>query len=196
MVIRDFNLTVNGVFMNTFKLEKIISKPTYFQSTNPTCIDLILTNQKVLFKSSNVLEVGISDNHTFIITALRSHLVKGNAKMKIHRGYKAFNIDFFSKDLTGCFKSHNTYDYSYFEKGFLKFPNKHEPIKKKILRFNKNPFMSKALRKVIMHRSKLKNIYNKCRTEDNSSNFIKQRNFCVNLLRKTMAEYFPKLNVK
>ena len=56
--------------------------------------------------------------------------------------------------------------------------------------------MSKALRKAIMHRSKLKNIYNKCRTEDNWSNYKKQRNFFVNLLRKTKTEYFQKLNIK
>ena len=38
-----------------------------------------------------------------------------------------------------------------------------QSIKKKILRFNNNPSMSKASRKAIMHRSKLKNIYNKYR---------------------------------
>ena len=64
------------------------------------------------------------------------------------------------------------------------------------MRFNNNPFMPKALREAIMHRSKLKNIYNKCRTEDNWSNYKKQRNFCVDLLRKTKTEYFQKLNVK
>ena len=64
------------------------------------------------------------------------------------------------------------------------------------MRFNNNPFMSKALRKAIMHRSKFKNIYNKCRTEDKWANYKKQRNFFVNLLRKTKAEYFQKLNAK
>ena len=64
------------------------------------------------------------------------------------------------------------------------------------MHFNNNPFMSKALRKAIMHRSKLKNIYNNYRTEDNWANYKKQRNFCVNLLRKTKTEYFQKLNVK
>ena len=39
--------------------------------------------------------------------------------------------------------------------------HKHSSIKKKILSFNNSPFMSKALRKVITDRSKLKNIYNK-----------------------------------
>ena len=68
--------------------------------------------------------------------------------------------------------------------------NKHAPIKKKIMLFNNNPFMSKALRKAIMDKSKLKNICNNYRTEDNWANYKKQRNFCVNLLRKTKTEYF------
>ena len=47
-----------------------------------------------------------------------------------------------------------------------------------------------------MHWSKLKNIYNKCRTEDKWANYKKQRIFLLNLLRKAKAEYFQKLNVK
>ena len=47
-----------------------------------------------------------------------------------------------------------------------------------------------------MHSSRLKNIYNKYRTEDNWTNYKKQRNFCVNLLSKAKAEYFQILNVK
>ena len=72
----------------------------------------------------------------------------------MYRDYIAFNIDSFSKDLEECLKRHFTYNYSYSQKFFLKFLNKHAPIEKKILRF-KNPFMSKALREAIMHRSKL-----------------------------------------
>ena len=64
------------------------------------------------------------------------------------------------------------------------------------MRFNNNLFMSKAFRKAIMHRSELKQIYNKCRTEDNWANYKKQINFCVNLLRKTKTKYFQKVNVK
>ena len=64
------------------------------------------------------------------------------------------------------------------------------------MRFNNNTFMSIALRKAIMCSSKFKYICNKYRTEENWANYKKQRNFCVNLLRKTKAEYFQKLNVK
>ena len=61
---------------------------------------------------------------------------------------------------------------------------------KKILRFSNNPFMTKTLRKAIMHRSKFKNIYNKKRADDNWAYYKKQRNFCVNLLHKTKKDYF------
>ena len=56
--------------------------------------------------------------------------------------------------------------------------------------------MYKALRKTVMHRLKLKNVYDKYRSEDNLANYKKQINFCVKLLRKTKTEYFQKLNVK
>ena len=35
----------------------------------------------------------------------------------------------------------------------------HAPIMKKILRFNENSFMTKAVRKTVMHKSKLKKMY-------------------------------------
>ena len=96
MLIGDFNLTVNNknlrVFMNTFNLDSLINKPTCFQSANPTCIDLILTNQKSLFKNSSVLVVGISNHGSFITTALRAQLIKGNVKMRMNRDYKTFKI--------------------------------------------------------------------------------------------------------
>ena len=90
----------------------------------------------------------------------------------------------------------NTVDYSQFHEIFLKALDAIAPIKNKILRFNHNPFMSKALRKAIMVRSKLKNKYNKNRTGENWDSYKKQRNFCVNLLRKTKKYYFNDLNVK
>ena len=49
MLIEDFNLTIDNKslenFISTFDLEFLIKKPTCFQSSNTTCIDLILTNK-------------------------------------------------------------------------------------------------------------------------------------------------------
>ena len=56
--------------------------------------------------------------------------------------------------------------------------------------------MTKALRKAIMTRSRLKNIYLKSRNEENRVNYKRQQNFCTNLLRKTEQKYFCNLNMK
>ena len=56
--------------------------------------------------------------------------------------------------------------------------------------------MTKALRKAIMRRSKLKNDYNKNRSYENWNSYKKQRNFCVKLLRKTKSEYYKNIDIK
>ena len=115
--------------MNIFNLESLTNKPTCFQSTSPTCIDLILTNKKSFFKNPTVLEVGTSDHHSFITTALRTQVIKGNVKMKMCRDYKTFNTElFFKKKLER--ENHTTYDYSYFQNTFIALLSKHAPRKK------------------------------------------------------------------
>ena len=64
-----------------------------------------------------------------------------------------------------------------------------------MLRHNNDSFMTKNLRKAIMHWSKFKNRFNKCRTYENWSNYKTQRNYCVSLLRKTKKQYFISLNL-
>ena len=100
MLIGDFYLTVEnknlGVLMNTFHLECLIKKPTCFQSTSSSCVDLILTNKKEFFKNYNILVVGISDNHSLIVTARRSQLVKDNSKTKLYRVCNSFDVKLFN----------------------------------------------------------------------------------------------------
>ena len=196
----DFNFTVENtnleVFMSTFDMECLIKKPTCFQSAKPNYIDLIFTNKKELFKNSNILEVGISDHHSLIVTALKSQLIKDNAKMKLYRDYSSFRMEIFKADLDQNLKCATSFEYSDFRRTLTRVLHNHALIKKKILRFNNSRFMTKTLRKAIMHRSKFKNIYNKKRTNDNWVNYKKQRNFSVNLLRKTKKDYFQNLNTR
>ena len=58
--------------------------------------------------------------------------------------------------------------------------------------------MFKALRKAVMHRSKLKkSIYNKKRADVNWVNYRKQpTEFLCTLLRRTKKDYFQNLNAK
>ena len=87
-------------------------------------------------------------------------------------------------------------NHSTFQNTFIQDLNTHTLVKKKVQGFNNNRFITKQLRKAIMRRSRLKNIYNKTRSPENWDNYKKQRNFCVDLLRKTKRSYFEQINVK
>ena len=142
------------------------------------------------------MEVGISDHHSFIIIALKSQLFNGNAKTKLYCDYSEFNTDNFKAELDDYLKSGIIREYSNFQNIFIQVLNNQVPAKKKTVRFNNSPFMTKTLRKAIMHRPKLNNIYIHKRNVKNCENYKKQRNFSVDLLCKIKTEYFKNLNVK
>ena len=72
--------------------------------------------------------------------------------------------------------------------------NDHAPRKKKYIRGNNKPFMTKAFSRVVMQRTRLRNKFLKNPSEENKLRYNKQRNFCVSLLRKEKKEYFAKIN--
>ena len=68
--------------------------------------------------------------------------------------------------------------------------------KKKNIRRNNKPFMTKALSKAIMQRTRFRNKFLKNPTSENRLIYNSQRNFCLSLLRKEKREYFENLNEK
>ena len=196
----DFNLSIEKPnlknFMRSFDLESLINSPTCYKSINPTCIDLILTNKKNHFMKSATFETGLSDHHKLITTILRKTISKGNSKKMFYRDYKRFDQKKFETELKLKLNSQTNLSYSTFQAVFLEILNKIAPVKVKVLRFNNNAFMTKSLRKAIMLRSRLKNNFNKQRSDENWDNYKKQRNFCVKLLRHTKEKYFSDVNVK
>ena len=74
--------------------------------------------------------------------------------------------------------------------------NKHSPRKKKYLRRNNEPFMTKALSKAIMQRTRLENKFSKNPTNQNRLSYTKQINFCLSHMSKKKKKYFANLNEK
>ena len=67
----------------------------------------------------------------------------------------------------------------------------HAPLKKKMLKGNQAPFLTKELRKEIYTRSKLKNKYRSNLIEENKAIYKKQRNkYVSSLRRKAIKVYF------
>ena len=164
LLLGDFNMTTENSklqdLMDAFCLENLVKEPTCFRSTVPTTIDVIVTNQKSLFMKSSTYESGFSDFYKLTTIILRKSITKGDPRNILYRDFKIFNQKKFEDQLCSQLASIKTINYSKFNVIFLKTLDAMVPIKKKILRFNHNPFMSKALREAIMVRSKLKNKYN------------------------------------
>ena len=109
----------------------------------------------------STFETGMSDFHKLTTTILRKTVSKGNAKKIFYRDYKAFDHDTFEKRLQSKHTWKTIFDYSQCQSFFLETLNNVAPVKMKIIYYNNNPFMNKALRKAIMTGSELKNKFDK-----------------------------------
>ena len=203
LLLGDFNSQYDETDMSEFcamyNLKNLIMGPTCFKNPlNPSSIDLILTNRCMSFQHSQTIETGLSDHHCMVVTVLKSFFQKQSPVTIKYCDYKNMNKDRFSNDLLeklNCIDI-NKLTYDNFESVFLEELNKHAPMKEKYVRANNAPFMTKALSKAIMTRSRLRNNYLKNPNNTNKSNYNRQRNFCVNLLRRVKKEYYNNLNPK
>ena len=181
--------------MQAYNLNNLIKEPIYFQSYNSSQIDLILTNQKSMYKFSNTFETDLSDHHKHISTIWKSGSFQGTPWIKVYPSYKFFSINYKSI-LNQKLNNLSSTTYDDFEETFLSLLNKHAPLKEKILRYNNDPFMTKELRKKIMKRSKLKNKYNKKRNYENWSLYKKTKKLLFIAIEENQKSLFWKLNIK
>ena len=178
---------------NALNLTNLVNENTCFKSiANPSRIDIFITNSTKSFLHTSAITTGISDFHQMIITVLRLRYKKAKPREIIYRSYQHFNHNNFERDLM---LSMNSLDRSYgsFEESVINTLNKHAPLKKKIVRANELPDMTKNLRKAIATRSRLENRYYK--SIENKLAYKKQRNFCSRLYKKERKVYYTKLNI-
>ena len=74
--------------------------------------------------------------------------------------------------------------------------NKHAPFKKTSVQANDGPFMTKALSKAILLRTRLRNMYKKCKTQEKWNAFKKERNKYTKILRKAKVDCYGILDLK
>ena len=76
-----------------------------------------------------------------------------------------------------------------FEIVFLDILNKYAPIKKTVIRASHAPYVTKSLRKAIMKRSHLQNIYVK-KTPESLKKLKKHKNYCSRLHERERKRFF------
>ena len=97
-----------------------------------------------------------------------------------YRGHKNFHYEKFRSGIWNM--NFNITDLEGFMKTVFHICNKHAPIKRKYIRANKAPFITKDLHKAIMKRSKLRNKFLKSRNLSHRKNYTSQRNLLKKLL--------------
>ena len=156
-----------------FNLTNLIKNETCFTSDDKYTIDLNLTNKPKSFQKTCITETGLSDFDKLISIFFKTQITRLKSKIAFYRNYKHFEDRKFLEDLNSTDFSLNTDDpnenYNFITDKFLKVVNRHAPLKKKILRGNHAPLLTKEIRKEIYTKSELKKIYNRNPTEENKT---------------------------
>ena len=183
-------------FMDTFSLRNIVNLKTCYKSVCGSILDIMLTNKSKCFQKTSTVTTGLSDFHKMIVTSLKAHFKKLPPKKIVYRDYKNFDENAFLYELDqnmikGKFYAQND-PYNGFTSTFTNIANKHAPLKKKIIRGNDAPFMTKELRKAIMNRSRSKHKYLKNPSRENFLILKKMKNKSNSLCRKAKKQFFKK----
>lgn len=207
LIIGDINIDSNEensssliklhTFLDTFNLRNLITENTCFTKTHSSSLDVMLTNKPRSFMHSKTTETGLSDCHKMTTTVLRAHFEKIKPIKITYRNYKNFDPDTFLNDTKIILNQENKLYFDDIDKAYENFAgkfkqivDKHAPLKTKIVRGNHVPFMTKEWSAAIMKRSRLKNVYNRNKTDENWNAFKRQRNLCVSIRRKSIKTYF------
>ena len=144
----DFNIEEADPVMSEFLFNNVsinlVQQKTCSKSTNnPSCIDLFVTNSPKSFQNTITFSSGLSDFHKMILTILKSTFPKVRPKQIVYRKFKNFDLSIFKNKIRTKMRSIDKYEI--FEEEFLKVLNKHAPLKRKFIRANHVPYITKNL---------------------------------------------------
>ena len=200
LLVGDFNAKIGEAvfdhFLDQYDLKAVNKEPTCYKNVNnPSRIDFILTNNPKSFYNTKTIPIGLSDYHQLVLSIFKTTFVKAAPKEMIYRDFKNFDQNVFDEEVSGNFFKENIKSYKTFEENFLQALNKFAPLKKKVLRANHAPYVTKKMRKAIMKRSKLENEYIKKKTSESLRIYKKQKNYCSRLYKRERKSYYNNLHV-
>ena len=155
-------------------LQNLLKEKTCFKSVeNLSCIDLILINNAMAFQNTTTVFTGLSDFHKLVLIVLKTSITKSKPQKITYKVYKNFDSFRFNGELKHVLEKEKITSSIEFDEMFLRILNQHAPLKSKVLRANHGLYISKPLRKAIMKRSYLENLYFKRRTDHSLRNYKK-----------------------
>ena len=127
---------------------KILSKKVGTCFKTPSIlftIDSFLSNNSSYFQNTKTFFTGLSDVHKLVTSTLQISISKNKPLQINYRNYKHFNNDSFNEDLKLAFNNTDIQTCEEFEEIFMNLLEHHAPLKKKILRANNAPYITKKL---------------------------------------------------
>ena len=174
-----------------------MKEKTCFKSLeNPSCIDLFITNSYQSFQNTVTISTGLSDFHCMVVTVLKTTFPKAKPKVVPYMDFSKFDEHEFLRDIQEKLSNIPRGNYGSFERVFLQALNHHASWKQKVVRANQKPYVTKQLRKAIMHRSYLENKYYQYRTPEYGRAYKRQKNYCNRLYKRERKKYYSNLNLK
>ena len=140
LLMGDFNANTSELnmkdFCDSYGFKSLIKVPICFKNPeNPSCIDLILTNNPLSFQSSDEIETGLSDFHKMIVTVMKGTYQKLDPKIIHYRDYNTFCNDSFREHLLSALVMENFNKNNHLEKFLVvcvKTLDRFAPFKKNI----------------------------------------------------------------
>ena len=187
------------VLCDTYDLKCLIKEPTCYKNPeNPSCIDLILTNNPKCLQSSCAVERGLPDFQRMTVTVMKTTFKKLEPGIIHYSDYKNLQNDQYRDELipklSNIVSENSNIRLNEFLSIYMDTLDQYAPCKQKYTRGNHLPFMNKTILKKIMKRTRFRNQFLKNRTDENKNRHTKQRNYVMSLLRKTKTQYYSNLD--
>ena len=161
-------------------IKNLLEKRICYKSlTNPSCVDLIVTNRSRSFQSSCTSKLGSLTSRKF------GTFAKPKPRVLNYCNYKFFNSALFRDQVLNKLRNSNLQisdkDLKRFKETFLSIVNTIAPLKSRFRQANQAPFINNGIQRV---RSNLRKRFLKRRSESDTKAYNKQKNKCVSLPRK------------
>ena len=201
LLVGDFNSEDHETeitnLLNNYEAKNIVKQKTCFKSiSNPSCIDLFITNSAKSFRHTHNFSCVISDHHNFVVTVLKNTFgkQKSNIIIKYYRDWKKFDNAIFRTELRAELDKVETHNYQSFEQIFISLLDLHAPMKSKKQHANHKSYMTKVLQKAIMKRSELATKYHETKSIEDYNKYKKQINFYSKLYKKERKRFYDNLD--
>ena len=171
-------------FLYDYNAKNIVKENTCFKNAlNPSSIHLFITNSPLSFQNTIAVSNGLSDFHKMVITVMEISFKKHSPIERYYSDCKYFDWAKCKNNLNEKL-SEGISKYESFETTFIEKLNKHAPLQKKFLRVNQAPYLTKTLRKAIMHRSQLETKHLKTKTQTDLKLYKMHKNFCIKFYKE------------